>query len=560
MVTASLSLRSAGSGKRPPSPPGHWLLGHLNDLKQDPIGMLVRARSAYGDIVRFKLWSLDAVLLSHPDYIHDVLQKKHGIYDKNLEPFKRLSTILGQGMLTADGPSWEHQRDVAKPAFNQREVETFGPAIAASTADLVERWDGIAEEGGIVDMHKSMMHLTLRIAGRALFSVDLEDEAAAASDLLNEMLAAGQERVRSLIAPPMILPTRNNRCLKRSRLALEGMIDRIIDKWREQNRGAPDLLGRLLRDHDAIDPERRTRQFYDEAITLILAGHETTANALCFSLYLLGRHRDAMAAVRDEARSVLTGRPADVTDLSKLTFTRMVLDEAMRLYPPAWVIDRNAAEDDEIDGHAITRGSLIFLSPYVMHRHPAYWSDAERFDPHRFEKERVAERPRHVYFPFSLGPRVCIGASFALAEAVLVLATLIERFEVAPVEGSHLETRSGCHAATEGRPSDDPSKSGRLRGPKKRHLTFETVPGTIPAAAQRQCPNERYAATAAGFPRNAENLSDEVVPPKACPCRVYAVPARSPGPTTRQYRYRLSGRAGSGWFGMPMKCSKHPPH
>lgn len=439
MATANFRLGSSTPSLRAPSPPGHFITGHLGELKKDPIGMLLRARSSLGDIVRLKLWWVTAHLLAHPEHIQHVLQKKPSQYDKDLEPLRRMRPILGNGMVTADGASWERQRQVARPAFHQNEIQEFGPAITAYADDLANRWQEIAANGEIVDMHKEMLQITLRIAGSALFGVDLKDDAAASSDLLNVTLAAGVKRVNALIALPLALPTPNNRVLNRSRLAMKRMIDKIIERRQGADHCEEDLLARLLADHGALDPKRRGAQFYDEAITLLLAGHETTANALAFSLHLLGRHPSIMGKLREETRAVLGGRPAEVDDLSKLTYTRMVLDEAMRLYPPAWVIDRNAAEDDEIGGYVIPKGGLMLLSPYITHRHPAFWLDAERFDPSRFEKARVAERPRHAYFPFSFGPRVCIGMTFALTEATLVLATLIDRFEVKLIDG-HIMT------------------------------------------------------------------------------------------------------------------------
>ena len=197
-------------------------------------------------------------------------------------------------------------------------------------------------------------------------------------------MAAGLKRMNALIAAPMVLPTQNNQVMRKARQSLERLVDRMIEQRSEQ---AGDLLGRLLEDHDAFMPAGRSEQFYDEAITILLAGHETTANALSFSLHLLGRHRDILERLREEARQVLAGRPAEIDDLPKLTYTRMVLDEAMRLFPPAWIIDRNSTEDDEIDGYDIPKASLILVSPYVIHRHPAFWPDSERFDPERFAKD-----------------------------------------------------------------------------------------------------------------------------------------------------------------------------
>jgi len=463
MTSADLAIES-GSSRQAPSPPGRFPLGNFNDLRRDPFSFLLHCRAAYGDVVRLKLFTTNAFVLSHPDHVQHVLQKKQPVYDKNLEPLKRLRPVLGNGMVTADGASWQHQREVARPAFHGREVQAFGPVITDVITGLLERWRRAASEQRVLDMHQEMMQVTLRVAGRALFGVDLKDEAEASSDLLNVTMAAGLKRMNRLVAAPMFLPTPNNRVLKAARRSLERLIDRIIDQADGLDRGL--LLGRLLEDHGAREPAGRSRQFYDEAITILLAGHETTANALSFSLHLLGRHSAIVEKLRAETRTVLGDRPAEIGDLPALAYTRQVLDEAMRLYPPAWIIDRNATEDDEIDGYAIPKRSLILVSPYVIHRHPVFWPDSERFDPSRFAKDRPHApacrgeaskvgpampdlrsfapadrgiRPRHAYFPFGHGPRVCIGASFAQTEAVMVLASLINKFDVEQIEGHVLK-------------------------------------------------------------------------------------------------------------------------
>ncbi|MEM9440033.1 MAG: cytochrome P450 [Pseudomonadota bacterium] len=444
MATTSLETKRTSTARRAPSPPEQWPFGHLGELKKDPIGLLLRARSAHGDIVRLKFWAMTAHLLSHPDFIQHVLQRKQTAYNKDLMPLRRLYPVLGQGMVTADGEIWQRQRDVARPAFHRREIQSFGPAITSTAEALVDRWKRLAALAEPIDVHQEMMHVALNIAGRALFGVDLKQEAIEASRVLNVIMEAGQRRVRNMIALPMIIPISTNRQISRSRRALEKMIDRMIDQRLadtsdDHKRGAPDLFTRLLTEHDALEASRRSTQFYDEAITLLLAGHETTASALAFSLHLLGRHPRVMGMLRDEARAVLGGRAAAIEDLPRLPFTRMVIDESLRLYPPAWIMDRNAVDDDELGGYPIAKGSLLLMSPYVMHRHPAYWPDPERFDPRRFEKDKATKRPRHVYFPFSLGPRVCIGASFALTEAVMVLATLAAHVDVRLVDGHVLQ-------------------------------------------------------------------------------------------------------------------------
>ena len=438
MATAGLSIRNS-SRRQAPMPPAKFPLGHLGALKKDPFALFLRCRAEFGDVVRLKLYYINAYLLSHPDHVHHVLQKKQPLYDKDLEPLKRLKPILGEGMVTADGAAWKHQRDVARPAFHNREVQSFGPVITGVAGDMIERWRSVAAEQGVLDMHQEMMHVTLRIASKALFGVDLEAEAEESSALLNMTMAAGLKRMNALIATPMFLPTPNNRILSASRRSLERMIDQIVQRRQADGPPREDLLNRLLDDHGAHDRAGRSRQFYDEAITILLAGHETTANALSFALHLLGRHPAIATKLREETRQIIGTRPAEFGDLPSLSYTRMVLDEAMRLYPPAWIIDRNCTENDEIGGYGIKKGSLILMSPYVIHRHPAFWPNSERFDPERFAKDKGQDRPRHAYFPFGLGPRVCIGTSFALTEAVLVLASLVNMFDVEPVAGHVLK-------------------------------------------------------------------------------------------------------------------------
>ncbi|MGI9508735.1 MAG: cytochrome P450 [Geminicoccaceae bacterium] len=438
MATAELSI-PAGSPKKAPMPPRRFPLGHLGALRKDPFSFFQHCRAAYGDVVGLKLYTINAFLLSHPDHVHHVFQKNQPLYDKDLEPLKRLRPVLGNGMVTADGGSWKRQRDVARPAFHAREVQSFGPIITDVAGAMIRRWHRAAADQQVLDMHQEMMQVTLRVASRALFGVDLEAEAEECSALLNVTMAAGLKRMNAPIAAPMVLPTPNNRVLKASRRALERLIDRIIDQRLTENFNDSDLLGRMLDDHGARDKAGRTEQFYDEAITMLLAGHETTANALSFSLHVLGQHPSVMHQLREETRARLGDRPATFDDLPSLVYTRMVLDEAMRLYPPAWIIDRNCNRDDEIDGYPIREGSLVLVAPYVIHRHPDFWADAERFDPSRFAKDQGQDRPRHAYFPFGLGPRVCIGTSFALAEAVIVLASLINVFDVEPIEGHVLK-------------------------------------------------------------------------------------------------------------------------
>lgn len=438
MAIAGYAIGNRDS-RQPPMPPKRFPLGHLSAFRANPFRFLLHCRAAYGDIVGLRFFRLNAYMICHPEHVHHVLQKKQAIYDKDFELVDRLRPILGDGMLTAEGAVWQRQRDVARPAFQGREVQSFGPIITDVVGDVIEDWRAHAQEGRRLDVHQEMMEVTLRIAGRALFGFDLKAEARESSALLNVTMEAGLKRVNALIAAPMFLPTPNNRVLKSARRSLERIIDRMVERRREEGPKSNDLLGRLLDEHDASEPAGRSAQFYDETITILLAGHETTANALAFSLLLLGQNPAIMQTLREETRQVLCKRPAEIGDIPSLIYTRMVLDESMRLYPPAWLIDRHCAEEDEIDGYRIEKDSLILVAPYVTHRHPAFWQDNERFDPTRFSKDRSQDRPRHAFCPFGLGPRVCVGMNFALTEAVMVLASLINHFDVEPEAGHVLK-------------------------------------------------------------------------------------------------------------------------
>ncbi|MGI9502595.1 MAG: cytochrome P450, partial [Geminicoccaceae bacterium] len=267
MAIAGYALGEQGF-RQPPMPPKRFPLGHLGAFRANPFRFLLHCRAAYGDIVGLQFFRLNAYMVCHPDHIHHVLQKKQAIYDKDFELVDRLRPILGDGMLTAEGAVWQRQRDLAKPAFHGREVQSFGPIITDVIGDVIEDWRTHARDARRLDVHQNMMEVTLRIAGRALFGFDLKAEAPAGSALLNETMEAGLKRVNALIAAPMFLPTPNNRVLKSSRRSLEQVIDRMIDHRRTDGTAGTDLLQRLLDEHDAGDPARRSAQFYDEAITI----------------------------------------------------------------------------------------------------------------------------------------------------------------------------------------------------------------------------------------------------------------------------------------------------
>ncbi|MGH8723040.1 MAG: cytochrome P450, partial [Burkholderiales bacterium] len=281
-------------------------------------------------------------------------------------------------------------------------------------------------------MHRDMMGAALEVAATVLFGAELRAEARPVGEALDVALREALRRVYALLPLPLLLPSPANLRFRRALSHLHALIEQVIERRRRSGQARGDLLDALLQELDG-------RALRDDVITFLLAGHETTANALVWTFWLLGQHPEVAARLRSEIDAALGRQPPTLDDLPRLAYVRMVLDEAMRLYPPVWVVDRNTIAEDVIGGHRIRKGTLVMLSQYVTHRHPAFWPEPERFDPERFAPEAAKARPRYAYFPFIGGPRMCIGAQFAVTEAMLILACLAPRFELTPVPGHPVE-------------------------------------------------------------------------------------------------------------------------
>ncbi|HZX95275.1 MAG TPA: cytochrome P450 [Myxococcales bacterium] len=417
-----------------PGPRGHPLLGSLPEVRRDPIRMFLQAFHAYGDVVRFRFGPMVGHLVSSPDGVNHVLAENNKNYGKQTRGYRNLRYVLGNGLLTSEGEFWRRQRRIAQPAFHRQRISGFAAtmvrAAEAAAASLEER------RGRVVDMHHEMMRLTLRIVGETLLGFD---PSAAADDVgaaLHYLLSIANRRSSRILDLPPTLPTRENRRFQRALATLDAVVLRMIAERRRDPGDRGDLLSMLMEARDAETGESMDdRQLRDEAMTIFLAGHETTANALTFTWLLLSRYPAAFRELRAELAQALGGRSPGVDDLPRLTLTRRTLMEAMRLYPPAWIIGRSVNGADQIGGYEIPPRSILFLSPYVVHRHPRHWADPEGFDPGRFAQEP----PRGAYFPFGGGPRMCIGNGFATMEAELVLATLAQRIRPELLSGYPVE-------------------------------------------------------------------------------------------------------------------------
>ncbi len=424
MVTAA--------SRTPPGPtatfPGQLLLA----FRRNPLRFLERMARDYGDVSVVRLGNRRVHLLNHPDLVKDLLVTEHRRFHKGrgLELAKHL---LGEGLLTSEGDFHRRQRRLAQPAFHQQRLALYAAAMVEHAERTSERWARLAARtptSPILDLHQEMMRLTLGIVGKTLFGTEVEDQA----HEIGQAITTSMELFRSFTTLPFAsllerLPLPSTWRFLKARARLDATIYRLIAARRTAAEDRGDLLSMLLFAQDEEGSGGMSdQQVRDEAMTIFLAGHETTANALTWTWYLLSQHPDVEGRVHAELDQVLDGRPAGAEDLSRLGYTWRVLAESMRLYPPAWVIGRRAIADYEVANYRVPKGSIVLVSQWVMHRDPRFFPDPGRFDPDRWTDEARAARPRLAYFPFGAGPRICIGEQFAWMEGVLLLATLARRW------------------------------------------------------------------------------------------------------------------------------------
>ena len=414
---------------RAPGPKGHFLLGALPAMRRDPLKNFLAAFNEYGDVVRFRFGPMVGHLVSAPSGVNHVLAENNKNYGKQTRGFKNLRRVLGNGLLTSEGEFWKRQRRIAQPAFHRQRIAGFGAAMVRAAERCAAR---LAQPEAPFDMSAEMMRVTLEIVGETLLGTDVGAEADRVHSVVGDLLRSANERITRVIDLPTIVPTPSNLRFRGHLKVLDEIVLRIIAERRRKPGG--DLVSMLIESRDADTGEAMTdAQLRDEAMTIFLAGHETTANALTWTWFLLSRAPAAGRDLRAELDAVLGGRAPTLEDLPRLKLLRMTIEESMRLYPPAWIIARSATGPDEIGGYEIPAGSIVFVSPYVVHRHPRFWRDPEGFDPLRFASAEAP--PRGAYFPFGGGPRQCIGNGFAMMEAELVLATLAQKFRFELVPG-----------------------------------------------------------------------------------------------------------------------------
>lgn len=415
----------------PPGPTQQELLRRIPAIQSETLSFLTDISQRFGGIAGFHVAGLPVIVINHPEGVKHVLLDEHRRYSKETLQYKALSTITGRGLLTNDGESWLRQRRLAQPAFSRQRLAHLDEIVIPATEVMLEQWEPMAQSGQLVDIDAEMMRLTLQIVGKALFSIDLSRDAA---DLTRATLTALDTiiyRARNVFSPPAFIPTPRNLKFHRALKALNHAVAEMVTSRRNTGQPGDDLLGMFLQARDEeTGASMSDQQVRDEVMTMLIAGHETVASALTWTWYLLSCHPEEGIRAHDEVNRVLGKRPPRVSDLERLPSVGRIFSEALRLYPPAWVISRKAREEDEILGFSIPKNALVVISPYVVHRQAEFWPEPEQFRPGRFLS---GPTHRFAYIPFGAGPRLCIGYQFATLEAQLIIARVLQRYALESV-------------------------------------------------------------------------------------------------------------------------------
>jgi cytochrome P450 len=448
-------LNRKTADKFPPGPSEGLKRWSLGPVSGDPLKYFTKIAHEFGDVAGMRILNFRSIFINHPDAIESVLVTNARKYTKG-RVLRANRRVFGEGLLVSEGEFWLRQRRLAQPAFHRARIASY----AATMVEYAERMAGGWRDGEQRDIHQEMMKLTLQIVGKTLFGADVDRDAQDVGQSLELLLELGANFRRAIFVPEW-LPTPTNIRKNRAVEKIEKVLYRIISEKRASGRDAGDLLSMLLAAQDEDGSRMTDRQLRDETITLFLAGHETTANTLAWAWWLLAQNLVVEARLHAELDAVLGGRTPTLEDLPKLAYAGHVITESLRLYPPAWGMARLAIEDHEVAGYAVRKGMGVAMAQWVVHRDPRWYDAPAEFRPERWEGDLLKRIPRFAYFPFGGGPRQCIGNTFALMEATLVLAAMAQKFRfqvqkghpVVPLASITLRPRHGIAVVLEKRPA-----------------------------------------------------------------------------------------------------------
>jgi cytochrome P450 len=411
-------------------PRGYPIIGVLPQLRGNTFKFLTSVAKKYGDFVPLRILMTTSYLLNHPAHVEHVLQKNYRNYRKT-PMLEKLRPVLGDGLFTSENELWTRQRSLIQPSFNRQRVDALGSRMVSVIEDHLLQWRKKAETGEEFNLSDDTSFLTLEIALQTMFGTSLQSDGAGFAEAMKIIHEVSAKRIWDVSGIEERLPTKKNKAYRDATNFLHGVVDRIISERRTKGAGGDDLLDILMDARDANTDQAMTdKQLRDEVMTLMLAGHDTTATMVAWSLLLLSQHKTRLECLRDEVDHVLAGKLPETTDLRSLDYLQRAIQEVARLRPSFWWFARVAINDDKIAGQPIKAGTTVFISQYLIHTLPSIWKDPDTFDPDRFLPENIARRPKFSYFPFGAGPRVCVGSSFAMMEMQLTLAMIFRQFDV----------------------------------------------------------------------------------------------------------------------------------
>ena len=419
---------------RPPGPKNRGIVGNLPMASGDPLAVFTQWARQYGDIFYYRVFHRHIYFFNHPDLVKDVLVTNYQNFIKG-EAIRFNRRMFGNGLIANEGSSWLQQRRLIQPAFHRERIESYGNTMVAYAERMTAAW----RDGEERDIHRDMMHLTLEIVAKTLFNIEIAGERDRIAVALNTLMESSSGA--RMLLPPLLrrAPTPGNLRYLQAARRLDDIVYSLIRERRASSKSFGDLLSTLLEARDETGAPMPDKQLRDEVMTILMAGHETAAVSLSWTWYLLAQNPEVEQKLCAELRHVLNGRSPGPGDLSELRYTELVVKESMRLYPPVWALVRNPIKDCEIGGYRVPAGATVMMSPWVMHRDPQHYDEPERFNPDRWLDERTLGAPKFTYFPFGGGPRSCIGSSFAMMEAVLVLVTIAQRYKIAVIQDRPIE-------------------------------------------------------------------------------------------------------------------------
>jgi cytochrome P450 len=427
------------SRKIAPTLPGYLAL-NPQEVRQNQLKFFNRIWKEYGDLVRSRILpNYSFYLAAHPSYAEHILSTHQEIYAKPDIVNKPMNLMMGKSILTSEGDFWLKQRRLMQPAFHMKHLANLAEVMVNCTKAFIQEWEN-KPDGEVIDIAAETLRLTLKIAGQTLFSKDISDKDSILGKSFREGFEFINYKMNNLLTEPLWIPTSRNIRFYQAKQTLDNLVLEIINSRRQNPVESQDLLAMLMAARDEETGQRMSdRQLQNEVITLLVAGHETVASALAWTWFVLAEREDIAEILQEELVRVLSASNLTFDQLPQLTYTSRIFDETLRLYPPAWGMPRIPRQDDEIGGYFIPKGSLITPGAFMIHRHPDFWGNPNEFNPDNFLPENVDKRPKFAYFPFGGGQRICIGKSFALMEAKIIIALISQRFRLELVPNQTIE-------------------------------------------------------------------------------------------------------------------------